>query len=77
MKKDSTTIKDASRQFEQLNIRLSILNAVSKIISNNLNLDEILSSTIENILDTPEVESVSIYLLNDGGKILNLLSIMQ
>ena len=72
MKKDSTTIKDASRQFEQLNIRLSILNAVSKIISNNLNLDEILSSTIENILDTPEVESVSIYLLNDGGKILNL-----
>ena len=72
MKKDSTTIKDASRQFEQLNIRLSILNAVSKIISNNLNLDEILSSIIENILDTPEVESVSIYLLNDGGKILNL-----
>jgi two-component system NtrC family sensor kinase len=72
MEKDTTTIKDAPRQIEQLNIRLSILNAVSKIISGSLNLDEMLSSTIDKILDAPGSESVSIYVLNDGGKVLNL-----
>jgi len=72
MKKDITKIKDALRQIEQLNIRFATLNAISKIISSSLNLDEMLSSTIDKILDAPEVESVSIYLLNDGGKILNL-----
>jgi len=72
MEKDTTTIKDAPRQIEQLNIRLSILNAVSKIISSSLNLDEMLSSTIDKILDAPGSESVSIYVLNDGGKVLNL-----
>ncbi|MFZ0484629.1 MAG: ATP-binding protein [Desulfobacterales bacterium] len=72
MKKDATTIKDAPRQIEQLKIRLSILNAVSKIISSSVNLDEMLSSTIDKILDAPESESVGIYLLNDGGNVLNL-----
>jgi len=72
MKKDTTTIKDALFQIEQLNTRLSILNAISKIISSSVNLDEILNSTIDKILDASESESVSIYLLNDGGKVLNL-----
>ena len=72
MKKDTTTIKDALCQIEQLNTRLSILNAISKIISSSVNLDEILNSTIDKILDASESESVSIYLLNDGGKVLNL-----
>jgi signal transduction histidine kinase len=72
MKKDITQIEDASKQIEQLNIRLATLNAISKIISSSLNLDEMLSSTLDNILDIPEVDSVSIYLLNAGGKILNL-----
>jgi len=72
MKKDTTKIEDALRQIEQLNIRLATLSAISKISSSSLNLDEILSSTIDKILDAPEVDSVRIYLLNDGGKILNL-----
>ena len=72
MKKDITKIEDTLRQIEQLNIRLATLNAISKIISSSLNLDEMLSSTIDKILDAPEVDSVRIYLLNDGGKILNL-----
>jgi len=74
MKKDITKIEDALRQIEQLNIRLATLNAISKIISSSLNLDEILSSTIDKIFDAPEVDSVSIYLLNDGGRVLNLVS---
>ena len=72
MKKDTTKIKDALRQIGQLNIRLATLNAISKIISSSLNVDEILSSTIDKILDAPEVYSVGIYLLNDGGTVLNL-----
>jgi signal transduction histidine kinase len=72
MKKDTNKIEDALWEIEQLNLRLATLNAISKIISSSLNLDEMLSSTIDNILDIPEVDSVSIYLLNDGGKILNL-----
>jgi len=72
MKKDTTKIKDALGQIEQLNIRLAALNAVSKIISSSLNFDKILSSTIDKIIDAPEVDSVRIYLLNDGGKVLNL-----
>ncbi|MDH3874371.1 MAG: ATP-binding protein [Desulfobacteraceae bacterium] len=72
MKKDVAKIETALRQIEQLNLRLATLNAISKIIGSRLNLDEILSSTIDKILDAPEPESVSIYLLNDGGKVLNL-----
>jgi signal transduction histidine kinase len=72
MKKDATKLKDAPRQIEQLNFRLAALNNVSKIISSGLNFDEMLNSTIDNILDAPEIDSIRIYLLNDGGKILNL-----
>ena len=64
MKKDVAKIETALRQIEQLNLRLATLNAISKIIGSRLNLDEILSSTIDKILDAPEPESVSIYLLN-------------
>jgi signal transduction histidine kinase len=72
MKKDVAKIENALRQIEQLNLRLATLNAISKIIGSRLNLDEILSSTIDKILDAPEPESASIYLLNNGGKVLNL-----
>ncbi|MEJ2657800.1 MAG: ATP-binding protein [Desulfobacterales bacterium] len=72
MKKNTTENKDAPLQIDQLNIRLATLNAISKIIRSSLNLDEMLNSTIDKILDVPELDSVGIYLLNDGGKILNL-----
>ncbi|MBW2572490.1 MAG: GAF domain-containing protein [Deltaproteobacteria bacterium] len=72
MKKNSTSIEDALEQIEELNIRFAALNAVSKIVSSGLNLDEILSNIIDKILDAPGPESVRIYLLNNGGKVLNL-----
>lgn len=71
---DITKIKDARRQIEQLNIRLATLNAISKTISSSLNLDEILSTTIDKILAALEVDSVRIYLLDYGEKILNLVA---
>lgn len=74
MKKDATKIKDPLKQIEQLNKRLEALNAISKISSSSLNLDEMLTRTIDKILDAPEPESVIIYLLNDGGTVLNLVA---
>lgn len=72
MKKDTIKIKDAQWEIENLNKRLAGLNAVSKIISSGLNLDEMFNSTIDNIIDFPEADGVGIYLLNDRGKVLNL-----
>jgi len=72
MNNNTTKIEDALRQIEQLNIRLATLNAVSKIIRSSLNIDEMLNSTIDKILEVPEVDSAGIYLLNDGGKVFNL-----
>ncbi|MFO7554415.1 MAG: ATP-binding protein [Desulfobacterales bacterium] len=74
MKKDIIKIEDALREIEQLNIRLATLNIASKIISSSLNIDEILSSTIDKILDVSGLESVSIFLLNNGGEVLNLVA---
>jgi len=74
MKKDIIKIEDALREIEQLNIRLATLNIISKIISSGLNLEETLSSTIDKILDVSGLESVSIYLLNNGGEVLNLVA---
>ena len=72
MKKNTTKIEDAPGEIDQLKLRLTALNAVSKIISSSLNIDAMLNSTIDRILDAPEVDSAGIYLLNDGGKVLNL-----
>jgi len=69
MEKD---IEKSQRKIEQLNSRIATLNAISKTISSSLNLDEILSSTIDKILENDAPDNVRIYLLDDGRKTLNL-----
>ncbi len=69
MEKD---IEKSQRQIEQLNSRIATLNAISKTIISSLNLDEILSSTIDKILENDAPDNVRIYLLDDGRKTLNL-----
>ena len=59
---------------EKYRKRLAVLNAVSKTVSTSLNLGEILSSTIEKILEADEPDSVRIYLLDDRKKVLNLVA---
>jgi len=59
---------------EKYRTRLAALNAVSKTVSSSLNLGEILSSTIDKILEADEPDSVRIYLLDDGKKVLNLVA---
>ena len=49
--RDITARKISQRQIEKRNIRLNILNAISKTVSSSLNLDEILKSTIDKTLE--------------------------
>ena len=56
------------------NIRLSILLAISNIISSGLDLAKILKNTIDKVLEVLEPDSVRIYLLDSEEKRLNLVS---
>jgi two-component system NtrC family sensor kinase len=66
---DVNTLK---MQIEQLSSRVAALNSISKTISSSLDLDEILSSVINKILENDGPDNISIYLLDDGKKTLNL-----
>jgi len=52
---------DAQQQIKQYKMRLAALNAVSKTVSTSLNLGEILSSTIDKILEADEPDSVDLF----------------
>jgi PAS domain S-box-containing protein len=72
--RDITERKISQRQIEKRNIRLNILNAISKTVSSSLNLDEILKSAIDKILEVLESDSVRIYLLDKKRKVLKLVA---
>ncbi len=72
--RDITARKISQRQIEKRNIRLNILNAISKSVSSSLNLDEILNSAIDKILEVLESDSVRIYLLDQKRKVLKLVA---
>jgi len=72
--RDITKRKISQQQIEKRNIRLNILNSISETVSSSLNLDEILSSTIDKTLEVLESDSVRIYLLDDKKQILNLVA---
>jgi two-component system NtrC family sensor kinase len=72
--RDITGRKISQKQIEKRNIRLNILNAISKSVSSSLNLDEILRSTIDKTLEVLESDSVRIYLLNKKREVLKLVA---
>jgi PAS domain S-box-containing protein len=75
--RDVTKRRMAQRQIEKRNIRLAILRAVSMAVSNSLNLNELLYSSIDTVLEIPEIvepDSVGIYLLDDEEKGLELVA---
>ena len=72
--RDITKRKISQQQIEKRNIRLDILNSISKTVSSSLNLDEILNSTIDKTLEVLESDSVRIYLMDDEKKILKLVA---
>jgi len=72
--RDITERKISQRQIENRNIRLNILNAISKTVSSSLNLDEILRSTIDKTLEVLESDSVRIYMLDKKKEVLKLVA---
>jgi PAS domain S-box-containing protein len=72
--RDITKRKISQQQIEKRNIRLDILNSISKTVSSSLNLHEILNSTIEKTLEVLECDSVRIYLMDDEAYILKLVA---
>jgi len=62
----------SKQQIEEQNIRLDALNVISKTVSSSINLDEVLRSTINKIIEVLENDSVRIYLLDDNKDILYL-----
>ena len=66
-------MKDAQKYIEQVNLRLTLLNDISKTINSRLSLDDILIDIAEKILDTPQLDGARIYLLNNGSQTLYLM----
>ncbi|MFH1952146.1 MAG: PAS domain S-box protein [Pseudomonadota bacterium] len=70
--RDITRRKRVLKEIEKQNIRLAALNAVSTTVSSSLDLNKVLGSTIEQMLDILEPKSVRIYLLDEERKFLTL-----
>jgi len=75
--RDVTKRRMAQKQLERRNIRFAILKTVSMAVSSSLDLNELLYSSMDKVLETPEIlepDSARIYLLNDDGKGLELVA---
>ena len=72
--RDITKIKQAQQEIERRNIRLSTLNAISMTVSSSLDLDDVLKSTIDQILEILEPDSMRIYLLDAEREELHLVA---
>lgn len=67
-----TKRKKVQEQIKDQNIRLATLNAISMTVSSSLDLNEVLNSTIDKILEVLEADSVRVYLLDRKQEMLNL-----
>ncbi len=72
--RDITERKIAQLQIEKRNIRLGILNAIAKTVSSSLDLDEVLTRTIDEILEVLEADSIRIYMLDKKKELLELVA---
>jgi PAS domain S-box-containing protein len=72
--RDVTRNKRAQEQIEWRNKWLATLNATSTAIGSSLDLDEIVSNTVEKILGILESVSIRIYRLNKKKQTLELLA---
>ncbi|UCD89450.1 MAG: PAS domain S-box protein [Desulfobacterales bacterium] len=72
--RDITERKTAQLKIEKRNIRLGILNAIAKTVSSSLNFEEVLTRTIDEILEVLEADSIRIYRLDDKKELLELVA---
>ena len=70
--RDITSKKKNQEQIQRQNTRLSILNAIALDVNSSLDLDEVLKSTIDKILELLDADSVRIYLLDREQERLRL-----
>jgi len=58
--RDVTERKNAQEQVKRQNVRLTTLNAISLTVSSSLDLDQVLNSTIDKMLEIPGRDCVRI-----------------
>lgn len=70
--RDITERKRAEEEVLHRNKHLLALNAVAEAVNQELDLDSILSNTLDTILDTVGIEAGAIFLLDEAGEELSL-----
>ena len=70
--RDVTERKTAQEQVKRQNVRLATLNAISLTVSSSLDLNEVLNSTIDKMLEVLGPDCVRIYLLDHKRELLHL-----
>lgn len=60
--------KGAKKDILKLNQELSILNAISEVVNQSIDLDEILNRSLDKIMEMTEVSSAGFYLLDEQNK---------
>ena len=61
--RDIGSIKDFEKKISKQNERLSVLNAIGRVVSQSLNLDDILHNVIDLMLEVMHIEAGGIYVL--------------
>jgi len=72
--RDITRMKRAMAEIETQNKRLATLNAISMKVNSSLDINDVLNTTIEKMLEIVEPDSVRVYLLDNQGKFLDLVA---
>lgn len=62
--RDIASIKEFEKTTQKHNERLSVLNTIARIVSQSLNLEEILSNVIDKVLEIIQFQSGGIFLLD-------------
>ena len=58
-------VRGAQKDILRLNQELSILNAISQVVNQSVDLDEILNRSLDKIMEMTEVKSAGFYLLDE------------
>lgn len=72
--KDISRLKKAQEEIEARNVRLATLNTISMKVSSSLDLDKVLESTINKLLEILEPAGIRIYLLDEKRAVLQLVA---
>ena len=72
--RDITKRKRTQQKIEKQNSRLSILNAISTTVNSTLDLKDMLNKTADKMLETLEIDSFRVYLLDEKNETLDLVA---